>query len=44
MKKYKWDKKKFVNNIAELIIGTAYMTIPIFACLLYGLSCKILGL
>lgn len=44
MKKYKWNKKKFVNNIADLIIGTAYMTIPIFACLLYELVCKMLGL
>ena len=44
MKKYKWNKKKFINNVAELITGTAYMTIPIIACMASELVCNILGL
>ena len=44
MKKYNWNKRKFINNIKELTIGTSYLTIPILGCLLYGLACNILGL
>lgn len=44
MKKYRWNKKKFINNVTELITGTAYMTIPIIACMVSGLAFNILGL
>lgn len=40
----KWNKRKFINNIKEFAEGTAFFTIPILACLVYGLACNILGL
>lgn len=33
-----------MKKIKELIEGTAFITVPIIACLVYGLACKILGL
>lgn len=44
MKKYKWNKRKFVNNIKELILGTSCITMSILGCLVYGLACNILCL
>lgn len=44
MKKIKWNKRKFLNNIKELILGTAFFTIPTLACLVYGFGCNLLGL
>ena len=44
MKKIKWNKRKFLNNIKELILGTSVITIPVLACLVYGFCCNLLGL
>lgn len=33
-----------MKKIKELIEGTAFITVPIIACLVYGLACNILGL
>ena len=44
MKKIKWNKRKCVNNIKELLVGPAFFTIPILACLVYGIGCNLLGL
>lgn len=44
MKKIRWNKRKFINNLKELLIGTSFLTLPILACLIYGLICNMLGL
>lgn len=33
-----------MKKIKEIILGTAYITLPLLACLLYGFICNILGL
>ena len=40
MKKIKWNKRKFLNNIKGLILGTAFFKIPTLACLVYGFGCN----
>lgn len=40
----KWNKRKFINNIKELVLGTAYFTLPVIAIILHGIVCNILGL
>lgn len=33
-----------MRRIKEFLEGTAFLTVPIIACLVYGLACNILGL
>ena len=40
----RWNKKKFINNIKELVLGTAYFTIPIAGIIFYGIVCNIFNL
>lgn len=44
MKKIKWNKRKFVNNVKELLLGTSIIWLPIAGIAIANMICNYLGL
>lgn len=36
----RWNKKKFINNMIDLILGTSCMTLPIIGIMIFNLLTK----